>query len=453
VRTEYRSGEPQDKRHIAVIGSGISGLSAAWLLSTRHRVTLYEADGRPGGHSNTVLVPTGDTLTAVDTGFIVYNERNYPNLSALLAHLEVATVATDMSFSASLDGGKLEYGSITPWAMLGQRENVVNWRFLQMLRDIVRFYSTAPHLLDDATLEGLSLGAYLDRGKYSAAFVEDHLLPMGAAIWSTTAKQMRDYPLQAFVRFFQCHGLLDLMLPRRPMWRTVKGGSTQYVQAMLRAIGDVRLGSGAVQIRREGGRVTVVDGQGQRQVFDDVVIATHADQALGLLADPDESERALLGSFAYTDNEAVLHSDTALMPKRERVWSAWNYIGESTDRGERPLCVTYWMNLLQDLDRRHPLFVTLNPTREVAGDKFIDSFRYTHPLVDRKAVDAQQELWRLQGNRHTWFAGSYFGHGFHEDALQSGLAAAEGVGGVRRPWSVAGESGRIVLRPVLEAAE
>jgi predicted NAD/FAD-binding protein len=453
VRTEYRDGEYQDNRQIAVIGSGIAGLSAAWLLANRHRVTLYEAQARPGGHSNTVLVPTGDTVTAVDTGFIVYNQGNYPNLTALLDKLGIETVPTDMSFAASLDDGRIEYGSITPWAMVGQRENVVNFRFLQMLRDIVRFYSTAPRLLDDPSALELSLGEYLDRSKYSAAFVEDHLLPMGAAIWSTTAKQMRDYPLLAFVRFFKCHGLLDLMMPRRPLWRTVKGGSTQYVQAMLRSIGDVRLGTGAAQIRRENGRVTVIDIAGQRQSFDDVVIATHADQALRLLADPDAAEQALLGSFAYTDNEAVLHSDPRLMPKRKAVWSAWNYLGESSESAERPLCVTYWMNLLQGLDRQHPLFVTLNPTREVAGDKFIRSFHYTHPLFDRKAIDAQQELWRLQGSRHTWFAGSYFGHGFHEDALQAGLAAAEGVGGVRRPWTVANESGRISARPMLEAAE
>ena len=451
MRTEYRSGESQGSRHIAVIGSGIAGLSAAWLLASRHRVTLYEADGRPGGHSNTVLVPTGETMTPVDTGFIVYNQKNYPNLNALFAHIGVETVDTDMSFAASLDNGRLEYGSTGLNGVLGQRGNVVNWRFLQMLRDIVRFYGAAPTLLKDASLEAMSLGEYLDRAKYSDAFIEDHLLPMGAAIWSTTAAQMRDYPLFAFVRFFMCHGLLELT--KRPIWRTVKGGSTQYVQKLLSRLADVRLATGAVSVERQFGGAVVVDATGQRQSFDEVVIATHADDALKLLADADETERALLGSFGYTDNTAVLHSDVSLMPRRRRVWSAWNYIGESGDAGERPLCVTYWMNMLQNLDPAHPLFVTLNPTREIAADKFIRSFSYSHPLFDRKAVDAQQDLWRLQGNRHTYFAGSYFGHGFHEDALQAGLAAAEAVGGVQRPWSVANESGRIAMRPMLEAAE
>lgn len=451
MRTDHRSGEPQAIRHIAVIGSGIAGLSAAWLLSRHHRVTLFEAEGRPGGHSNTVTVPTADGEVAVDTGFIVYNERNYPNLTALFEHLGVATQRSNMSFAASLDDGRLEYSSEGLTGLFGQRSNSVSLRFWLMVRDIGRFYVEAPKLVGRAECEGMTLGEYLDRNGYTAAFIEDHLLPMGAAIWSTTARQMRDYPLIAFVRFFIHHGLLDLF--DRPKWRTVSGGSREYVQRMIGAVHDVRLGAGAAEIRREHGGVTVIDTQGERTWFSDVVIATHADQALALLADPDEAEASLLGAFDYTDNEAVLHSDVSLMPKRVGVWSSWNYIGESTDSGERPLCVTYWMNKLQSLPTRRPVFVTLNPTREVARDKFIRSFQYTHPLFDRKAVAAQQHLWRLQGNRHTYFAGSYFGHGFHEDALQSGLAAAEAVGGVRRPWRVEGESSRIALAPMLEAAE
>jgi predicted NAD/FAD-binding protein len=451
LRTDHRSGEPQAIRHIAVIGSGIAGLSAAWLLSRDHRVTLFEADFRPGGHSNTVLVPTGDGEVAVDTGFIVYNERNYPNLTALFDHLGVATQRSTMSFAASLDGGRLEYSSAGLRGLLGQRSNSVNLRFWLMVRDIYRFYVEAPKLIGRVDCESLTLGEYLDRNGYTDAFIEDHLLPMGAAIWSTTARQMRDYPLTAFVRFFIHHGLLDLV--DRPKWRTVTGGSSSYVRKMISAVHEVRLGAGAAQVRREHGGATVVDTTGERSWFSEVVVATHADQALKLLADPDATEASLLGAFEYTNNEAVLHRDTALMPKRERVWSSWNYIGESSDTGERPLCVTYWMNKLQSLDTPHPILVTLNPTREIAQDKFIRSFAYTHPLFDRKAVEAQQHLWRLQGSRHTYFAGSYFGAGFHEDALQSGLAAAEAAGGVRRPWRVEGESNRIALAPLLEAAE
>jgi predicted NAD/FAD-binding protein len=451
LRNTPATGEAGLHRHIAVIGSGIAGLSAAWLLAPYHRVTLFEAAGRPGGHSNTLLAPTGETTTPVDTGFIVFNERNYPNLVALFEHLGVPTIQSDMSFGASLDDGALEYCSEGLNGLVGQRGNVINPRFWWMLRDIVRFYGEGPKLLRRSDCEGLTLGQYLDRNAYSAAFVEDHLLPMGAAIWSTTAAQMREYPLIAFVRFFLNHGLMDL--GGRPTWRTVKGGSREYVSRMMATIADARIGVGAAHIVRERGGVTVIDTQGQRQWFDDVVVATHADQALRLLGDADETEAALLGAFDYTPNVAVLHSDTALMPKRERVWSSWNYIGERGAGDERPLCVTYWMNRLQNLDPAHPLLVTLNPIREVAANKTIATIPYEHPLFDSKAVEAQQHLWRLQGNRNTWFAGSYFGHGFHEDALQAGLAAAEAVGGVRRPWTVPGESSRITLAPMLEAAE
>lgn len=451
MRTDHRSGEPQATRHIAVIGSGIAGLSAAWLLSQEYCVTLFEVEGRAGGHSNTVMVPTGETETPVDTGFIVYNERNYPNLSALFDHLGVATQRSEMSFAASLDGGRLEYSSEGLSGLLGQTSNGVSLRFWLMLRDIWRFYGEAPKAVHRADCQNLTLGEYLDRNGYTDAFIEDHLLPMGAAIWSTTAMQMRDYPLIAFVRFFIHHGLLDLF--DRPKWRTVSGGSKRYVNRMVGAVQDVRLGAGAAEIRRENGGVTVIDTRGDRSWFSEVVIATHADQALRLLADADELEDSMLGTFNYTGNVAVLHRDISLMPRRKRVWSSWNYIGESSDDGERPLCVTYFMNRLQDIDQRYPVFVTLNPTREIAADKVVRSFDYTHPLFDRKAVETQQHLWRLQGRRHTYFAGSYFGAGFHEDALQAGLAAAEAVGGVRRPWQIEGESSRIALAPMLEAAE
>ncbi len=440
------------ERSVAVVGSGISGLSATWLLSRSMRVTLYESESRLGGHSNTVELSTANGPIPVDTGFIVYNERNYPNLVALFNELGVETAASEMSFSASLDGGELEYSGSGLNGFMAQRGNVVRPRFWRMMRDIMRFYRQAPDVLQCTELHGLTLGDYLDRNDYAPAFIEGHLLPMGAAIWSTTARDMRAYPLLAFIRFFASHGLLNLV--DRPKWRTVQGGSREYVQRLSREFADaIRLNTPVARITREGGRVLITDASGHTDSFTDVLIATHADQALRILGDADAQETSILGAFRYTDNLAVLHSDEKLMPRRRRVWSSWNYIGESRSDDAQPLCVTYWMNRLQNLDHRHPLFVTLNPTRQIDPAKRIDSFQYTHPLFDQPALAAQKQLWRLQGQRNTWFCGAYFGFGFHEDGLQAALAAAEDLTEVRRPWNVRDESGRITLAPRSEAAE
>lgn len=443
---------PDHARRVAVVGSGIAGLSAAWLLSSKHDVTLYESEPRLGGHSNTVMVPTTSGDIPVDTGFIVYNERNYPNLVSLFEEIGVATSPSDMSFAASLEAGKLEYSGSGLNGLIGQRGNVMRPRFWRMMRDTLRFYREAPALLARPDLSRVNLGEYLDRHDYADAFVEDHLLPMGAAIWSTTAREMRAYPLQAFVRFFASHGLLSLA--DRPKWRTVQGGSREYVDRISARFADgLRLGVEVKRITRGRGKVVITDTTGHTDIFTDVVIATHANDALRLLGDADAQEQNLLGAFGYTDNVAVLHSDERLMPMRKRVWSSWNYIGENKDHDGQPLCVTYWMNRLQNLDMRHPLFVTLNPTRNIDPSKIIGTYNYTHPLFNQAALDAQQQLWRLQGQRNTWFCGAYFGFGFHEDGLQSGLAAAESVADVRRPWTVPDGASRITLQPQLEAAE
>ena len=443
----------QRRQNIAVIGGGIAGMSAAWLLNQAHQVTVYEKEARIGGHSNTVDAPAGGGIVPVDTGFIVYNERTYPNLTALFRHLGVPVKDSDMSFAASLGNGRLEYSGTGLNGLFGQRANLFKPRFWRMVRDLLRFYREAPAVLDDPRAQALSLGEYLSANGYSDAFVEDHLLPMGAAIWSTTAAEMAAYPVVAFVRFFVSHGLLTLT--DRPQWRTVDGGSRQYVQRLTAGYRDrVRFG-GARRIRREADKVLVEDLQGRVDVYDHVVIATHADEALGLLVDPGAAERRLLGAWRYTQNRAVLHCDAALMPRRKRVWSSWNFIGaDDAARSEAALCVTYWMNQLQGLDPRHPLFVTLNPAVEPARGKVYREFTYAHPFFDKAALASQTELWSLQGQRRTWFCGSYFGYGFHEDALQSGLAVAEALGGLRRPWSVPGENDRLALLPsFLEAAE
>jgi predicted NAD/FAD-binding protein len=430
-------------RRIAVVGGGIAGMSAAWLLSGRHEVTLYDKNPRIGGHSNTVdaIWPDG-AATPVDTGFIVYNEATYPNLTALFAHLEVPTKTAEMDFAVSLDNGAFEYGSARPAAIFAQKRNLLSPRFWGMLRDLLRFYRDAPA---DASLHDeaiISIGEYLQAGGYCQAFLHDHLYPQAAAIWSASVGSIRDYPAQSLIRFFKNHGLLQVV--GRPQWRTVDGGAREYVQRLTAPYQDrIRLDCGVRRIHRGPDQVTIEDRQGGRACFDEVLIAAHADEALAMLEAPSAEEQRLLGAFRYTPNTAVLHTDTALMPRRRAAWSSWNYVGDRGDDAGR--CVTYWMNRLQGLKSPEPLFVTLNPHLEPDPAKVMRRFDYEHPMFDATAMAAQRELWALQGRQRTWFCGAYFGAGFHEDGLQSGLAAAEALGGVRRPWSVLKESGRIFL--------
>jgi predicted NAD/FAD-binding protein len=438
-------GNSAAHRNIAIVGSGISGISAAWLLSARHAVTVYESDRRIGGHSHTVTIKGTKGEVAVDTGFIVYNDRTYPNLAALFAHLDVATQPSEMTFAVSLSDGGLEYSGGNLVGLFAEKRNLVRPRFWSMLRDIHRFYREAPR--DLAALEKIhtTLGHYLDTRAYGTAFRDDHLLPLASAIWSAPTGQILEYPAASFIRFQNSHGLLSLR--NRPPWRSVCGGSRSYVERLTKAYRNrIRLGSAVATVQRRGGMVTVRDRNGQAETFDAIIIATHADQALAMLAEPSPEERRLLGAFRYSSNVAVLHSDPALMPRRRAVWSSWNHIGRR-DSGDARDCptVTYWMNSLQHIRDDTPLFVTLNPDRSPRDEHHREI--YEHPLFDSRAILAQQELWSLQGRRNTWFAGAYFGSGFHEDGLQAGLAAAEAAGGVRRPWNVADESGRIVLPP------
>jgi hypothetical protein len=435
--TERRNAASGPILSIAVVGSGISGLSAAWLLSQRHRVTLFEAEGRLGGHSHTVDA----SGAAVDTGFIVYNEATYPNLTALFRHLGVVTKSTDMSFAVSLDDGRLEYSGSGLSGVFAQRRNALSPRFWRMLGDLVRFYREAPG--DTARLGETSLGDYLDAADYGTAFRDDHLFPMAAAIWSTPAADIGQYPAAAFIRFCETHGLLRLF--GRPIWRTVEGGSRSYVQRLAAAIPDIVTGHAIKSIARRHDGVMVSGEDGECRRFDHVVIATHADQGLGMLADPSLDERRLLGAFNYISNDTVLHSDAALMPRRRKVWSSWNYMSQGSSGG-RQLAVTYWMNRLQGIPDGKPLFVTVNPHREIRAGTILRQLNYRHPRFNTAAMAAQQQLWLLQGIRNTWFCGSYFGAGFHEDGLQASLAVAEAFGAVRRPWSVASESGRIHTR-------
>ncbi|MEO1265564.1 MAG: FAD-dependent oxidoreductase, partial [Pseudomonadota bacterium] len=418
---------------IAVVGAGIAGLGAAWLLSRHHDVVVFEEQAHLGGHAQTSDVPVAETGgdCPVDIGFIVYNTASYPNLIALFDQLDVPWAETSMSFAVSESNGRYAYSGSGLGGLFGKPASVFSPAHWQMVRDIFRFFERAKELAATTSdPDGPSLGAWLEEHNFSRAFIDRHIVPMGAAIWSTPAERMLEFPAAAFARFFANHGLLQAR--GRPKWRTVVGGSREYVRRLTADTNAVfRPAARVRQISRDADGVDITCEDGAQDRFDACVVATHADTALDLLADADATERTTLGAFAYSDNLAVLHRDPTLMPKQRRLWSSWNYC----DGGDgRALSVTYWMNRLQPLQTREDWFVTLNPPVLPRADLRHCAFAYAHPVFDRAAMRMQPRLWDLQGRRRTWFCGSYFGFGFHEDGLQSGLAAAEDIGGAARPW-------------------
>lgn len=447
----------RERLRVAVIGTGVSGISAAWLLNQRHDITVFEKGPWVGGHCNTVDAvfkhAGAEHAIPVDTGFIVYNEKTYPNLTALFSHLGVPTECSDMSFSASVNNGAFEYSGYSIRTMIAQKRNLVRPRFWNMVRDIMRFFREVAVDAAHPRNRGLALGMYLSASGYSEAFLRDYLLPLGSSIWSASLKDMRAYPLEAFVRFFKNHGLLEAKQKNRPQWRTVSGGSRSYVKRLTADFADrIRLNCGVKSLRRTPHHVELTLDNGSVEIFDHVVVAAHSDQALAMLADPSANEQNLLGAIRYERNVAILHRDETLMPKRKKAWASWNYISAGADTDSRLVCLTYWMNLLQNIDNCFPLFVTLNPHRAPRADAIFATFDYDHPIFDQAALNAQQKLWTLQGANRTWYCGAYFGHGFHEDGLQAGLAVGEALGGGRRPWQVEGESGRICLPAFEDAA-
>lgn len=430
------------KLNIAVVGSGISGLSAAWLLSRGHHVTVYETEERLGGHANTVDVEAPEGPIPVDTGFIVFNEPNYPNLTALFDYMGVGTYKTEMSFAFSSGEGVYEYSGSGAAGFFGQKRNILRPRHWRLLRDVDRFFRTA---LERAAAvgEAATLGEFLAAEGYGEGFVRDHIVPMGAAIWSTAMKDMLDFPARSFIAFYANHGMLQFA--GRPSWRTVRGGSRSYVRRITEDAGfEFMAGNPVTRIERHANYTLLVDGRGAVRPFDHVVVATHADQALRLLDKPEPAEARLLGAFRYQKNTAVLHRDPRWMPRRKRLWSSWNYI-KRENGFESDLCVTYWMNRLQNLPARADLFVTLNPFDEIHPKAVDGVFHYDHPVFDAAATSAQKHLWSIQGTRRTWFCGSYCGYGFHEDGIQSGLAVAERLGCILRPWDVSRVPSRVPL--------
>ncbi len=407
---------------IAIVGTGVSGLVAAHLLQREHELTVYEAGSRIGGHTNTVRVDFEDETHWVDTGFIVFNDRNYPNFEALLDELGVATQASHMSFSVSDGRGEFEYAG-TPRGLFARPSHLLSPSFLGMLRDWRRFNREARALIG---MNGTapSLGAWLEEKGFSQHFVERLIVPQASAVWSSDPEQMWDFPASFMAEFFENHGMFSLR--DRPRWRTVSGGSISYVEAISSPWRDrVRLRAPVRRIERLGNGVRIEAESCETEDFDQVVIATHSDQALALLADPSEAEHEILGAIPYQRNEAVLHTDASLLPRRRTAWSSWNF--HLTPEPARGTTVTYWMNNLQRLRSEHQLLVTLNRGEEIDPDKVLRRFSYEHPVYTAGGVAAQARHGEISGVRNSHFAGAYWGWGFHEDGVLSAIRACEGI--------------------------
>jgi len=423
-----------ERRRIAVVGGGVAGTGAAWLLARHHEVTLFEAEARLGGHTNTVSCDLPEGPVPVDTGFIVYNEPNYPQLSALFDHLQVPTQPSEMSFAFAATDLDLEYCGSGVAGLFAQRRNLLRPGFWRMVLDILRFNGEAGRRLTVGLPEDLALGELLDEIGLGAAFRRYYLLPMSAAIWSCPQDVMLRFPARSFLRFFHNHGLIQLR--DRPQWRTVTGGSHRYLERLQAGIQHVATATPVRRVvRSDGGRGVTLHGEREELGrFDDVVIAAHADDALAMLERPSAFERALLGAFPYQGNDAWLHTDPGLMPRRRSVWSSWNHVTRQAADGTRPVSVSYWMNRLQNLPTATDVFVTLNPLREPAPETVLRRERYAHPVFDREAMRAQRLLPMIQGRDRIWYCGSYHGYGFHEDAFASAVEVA-GRLGAPAPWA------------------
>jgi len=403
---------------IAVIGSGISGMAVSYLLNKDHEIDLYEKNNYIGGHSNTAEINYDGKKIAVDTGFIVFNHQTYPNLKALFEKLGVVTKPSNMSFAASINGGEIEYSGQNLSAVFCQKKNIFNWQFLLMIKDILKFNKSAVEVLESA--DNPTLNEFLDRLKVGKYFREFYLLPMAAAIWSCPLETMKNYPAKSLVRFFLNHGLLKVT--NQPQWYTVEGGSREYVKLLCKDFSNrIFLNSKITKIKKLSDGKLEVAGK----IYDKVVIASHSNQALEMIDDFDERFKNLLKKIPYQKNIATLHRDENLMPKNKKAWASWNYLRDLEVAENKGLALSYWMNMLQGIDEKYPLFVTLNSTKKIDPKKIFAEFEYEHPIFNEAAVEAQKEFENLQGLENLYFCGAYLRYGFHEDGLLSAIKVAE----------------------------
>ena len=431
-------------RRVAVVGSGISGLAVAHALAPEAAITLFEAERWFGGHAHSVDVRLEGIEHAVDTGFLVYNERTYPQLIALFDRLGVASAPSEMSFSVQAPGSALEWCGSDLNGVFAQRRNLFSPRFLSMLVDVLRFnrLATAIALRNGDTELDESIGSFLDHYRFGQAFRDGYLLPMIGCIWSCPTAQMLHFPIATLIRFCHNHGLIQLS--GRPQWRTVRGGSKRYVDKMLASITDARLATPVRAVHRlppgggMAGVIVATDAGSER--YDEVVLACHSDQALALLADASAQERQVLGAIRYQPNRAVLHTDSTVLPRRQRAWAAWNCerAADADDEGAG-VCLHYLINRLQPLPWKTPVLVSLNPLRPIRPDAVLGQWDYAHPVFDRAAVQAQRQVPALQGRSHVWFCGAWTRYGFHEDGLMSGLAVVDGL---RARWAAQAATGQ-----------
>lgn len=420
----------EKRRNIAIVGTGISGLGIAHLLYPYHNIKIYEKNDYVGGHGRTIDINTQDRSIAVDTGFIVFNQRNYPLLSALLAHLNVEVEKSNMSFGASIDHGWLEYGTMSLKNIFVQKSNILSLKFLGMIKDIITFNKKAGSYLECEP--GITLRDCLEQLQLGKWFQKYYLLAMGGAIWSTPISSMLEFPAKTFIRFFENHGLLTIN--NHPQWYTVKNGSREYIKRLTQKFADnILLNRGVTKVVRNHDQVAVYDAKGHVENYDEVIFACHADQALKVIENPSDKELSILSNFIYQRNKIVVHSDTNFMPKRKGAWASWVYLSENQNDNHSLISLSYWMNNLQPLKTQTPIIATLNPAREPSKNLIYDEYWFEHPIFNAAAIKAQKEIESIQGKNLFWFCGAYQRYGFHEDGLWSAVNVAEKMG-IKPSW-------------------